>query len=51
MAAYARDVVAAMGWVWEAYGGNVRVVHGFPIIGGGLIEDGTVGALGRLSCG
>ncbi len=42
VAAYAGDVVAVICWVQEAYGGNVRVIHGFPIIGGGLVDDGTV---------
>ncbi len=48
VAAYARDVVAALGRVRDAFGGNVRVVHGFPIIGGGLVDEGTVWGLREI---
>ncbi len=47
-AAYAGDVVAALGRVREAFGGNVRVVHGFPIIGGELMDEGTVRGLREI---
>jgi hypothetical protein len=54
MAAYAGDVVAAMSRIREAYGRNVRVVHGFPVIGGGLLDDSTIRAGsqgdGALAC-
>ncbi len=47
-AAYAGDVVATLGRVRDTFGGNVRVVHGFPIIGGGLVDEGTVRGLREI---
>jgi hypothetical protein len=47
-AAYAGDIVAAMGRIWEAYSRCVRVVHGFPLIGGGLVDDSTVRGLREI---
>jgi hypothetical protein len=41
-AAYAGDIVAAMSRIREVDGRNVRVVHGFPMISGGLVDDNTV---------
>jgi hypothetical protein len=49
VAAYARDIVA--GGVREAYVGNVRVIHSFPIIGEGLADDCTVRGLREVECG
>jgi hypothetical protein len=49
VAAYARDIVA--GGVQEAYVGNVRGIHGFPIIGGGLADDSTVRGLREVEYG
>jgi hypothetical protein len=47
-AAYASYIVAAFGRIREAYGGNVRVVHGFPLIGGGLVDDCTIRGLQEI---
>jgi hypothetical protein len=47
-AAYAGDIIAAMGRIREAYGRSVRVVHGFPLIGGGLVDDSTVRGLREI---
>ncbi len=48
-AAYAGDVVRAAVRIREVYGKNVRVVHGFPLIGGGgLVDDSTVRGLREI---
>jgi hypothetical protein len=47
-AAYAGDIVAAMSRIREAYGRSVRVVHGFPLIGGGLVDESTVRGLREI---
>ncbi len=47
-AAYAGDIVAAMSRIREVYGRNVRVVHGFPVIGGGLVDDTTIRGLWEI---
>jgi hypothetical protein len=47
-AAYAGDIVAAMSRIREAYGRNVRVVHGFPVIGRGLVDDSTIRGLREI---
>jgi hypothetical protein len=47
-AAYAGDIVAAMNRIREAYGRSVRVVHGFPLIGGGLVDESTIRGLREI---
>jgi hypothetical protein len=47
-AAYARDIVKAASRIWEMYGRSVRVVHGFPLIGGGLVDENTVRGLWEI---
>jgi hypothetical protein len=37
-----------MSRIREAFGRNVRVVHGFPIIGGGLVDDNTIRGLREI---
>ncbi len=47
-AAYAGDVVKATLRIREVYGKNVRVVHGFPLIQGGLMDESTVRGLREI---
>ena len=44
-AAYAEDMVRSVARFKEAYGGAVRVVHGFPVIAGGLDDQSAIRAL------
>jgi hypothetical protein len=44
-AAYAKDVVKAASRIWGVYGRSVRVVHRFPLIVGGLLDENTVRGL------
>jgi hypothetical protein len=47
-AAYAGDIVKATLLIREVYGKNVRVVHGFPLIPGGLMDESTVRGLREI---
>jgi hypothetical protein len=49
-AAYAGDVVRAIGRIRGAYGVGVRVVHGFPLVVGGLEDKSTVRGLREVEC-
>jgi hypothetical protein len=49
-AAYASDIVRAIGRVRGAYGVGVRVVHGFPLVVGGLEDESTVRGLREVEC-
>jgi hypothetical protein len=44
-AADAGDVVRAATWIREVYGRSMRVVHGFPLLAGGLVDNSPVRGL------
>jgi hypothetical protein len=48
MAGYAGDVVKAAFRIREVYGRSMGVVHGYPLIGGGLVNKNTVRGLREI---
>jgi hypothetical protein len=49
-AAYAEEVVRSFARLRDAYGSSIRVVHGFPILIGGLEDEPLIRSMREIEC-
>ncbi|MFN9909348.1 MAG: hypothetical protein ACK56F_25070, partial [bacterium] len=49
-AAYAEEVVRSFARLRDAYGSSIRVVHGFPVLVGGLEDEPLIRSMREIEC-